>query len=88
MTTGQFIALTSQAFAGKAMSLLFNMLFVFVITFLPRSECLLISQLQPPSEVTLEPKKRKYVATSTFPFLFAVKAGTGCHDLSFQNVEL
>ena len=83
MTTGQSIALTTQTFAVKAMSLLFNMLFVFVITFIPRSKCLLISWLQPPSEVILEPKKRNSVTTSTFLFLFAVKAGTGCHDLSF-----
>ena len=83
MTTGWSIALTTQTFAVKAMSLLFNMLFVFVITFIPRSKRLLISWLQPPSEVILEPKKRNSVTTSTFLFMFAVKAGTGCHDLSF-----
>ena len=57
MTTGKTIALTRQTFVGKVMSLLFNMLSRMVITFLPRSKCLLISWLQSPSAVTLEPKK-------------------------------
>ena len=57
MTTGKTIALTRQTFVGKVMSLLFNMLSRFVITFLPRSKCLLISWLQSPSTVILEPKK-------------------------------
>ena len=57
MTTGKNIALTRQTFVGKVMSLLFNMLSRLVITFLPRSKCLLISQLQSPSAVILEPKK-------------------------------
>ena len=57
MTTGKTIALTRQTFVGKVMSLLFNMLSRLVITFLPRSKCLLISWLQPPSEVILEPKE-------------------------------
>ena len=52
-------------FVGKVMSLLFNMLSRFVITFLPRSKCLLISQLQSPSEVTLEHKEIKSVTVST-----------------------
>ena len=55
MTTGKTIALTSQTFVGKVMSLLFNMLSRLVITFLPRSEGLLISWLQSPSAVILEP---------------------------------
>ena len=55
MTTGKTIALTRQAFVGKVMSLLFNMLSRLVITFLPRSKCLLISWLQSPSAVILEP---------------------------------
>ena len=57
MTTGKTIALTRWTFAGKVMSLLFNMLSRLVITFLPRSKRLLISWLQSPSAVILEPKK-------------------------------
>ena len=57
MTTGKTIALTRQTFVGKVMSLLLNMLSRLVITFLPRSKCLLISWLQSPSAVILEPKK-------------------------------
>ena len=54
MTTGKTIALTRQSFVGKVMSLLFNMLSRLVMTFLPRSKCLLISWLQSPSAVILE----------------------------------
>ena len=57
MTTGKIIALTIRTFVGKVMSLLFNMLSRLVITFLPRSKHLLISWLQSPSAVILEPKK-------------------------------
>ena len=57
MTTGKTIALTRQTFVVRVMSLLFNMLLRLVITFLPRSKCLLISWLQSPSAVILEPKK-------------------------------
>ena len=57
MTTGKTIALTRQTFIGKEMSLLLNMLSRVVITFLPRSKRLLISWLQSPSAVILEPKK-------------------------------
>ena len=57
MTTGKTIALTRQTFAGKVISLLLNMLFRLVIAFLPRSKHLLISWLQSPSAVILEPKK-------------------------------
>ena len=57
MTTGKTIALTRQTFVGKIMSLFFNMLSRLVITFLPRSKHLLISCLQPPSAVILEPQK-------------------------------
>ena len=59
MTTGKTIALTRWTFDGKVMSLLFNMLSRLVITFLPRSKHLLISRLQSPSAVILEPKKIK-----------------------------
>ena len=57
MTTGKTIAFTRWTFVGKVMSLLFNMLSRLVITFLPRSKCLLISWLQSPSAVILEPPK-------------------------------
>ena len=57
MTTGKTTALIKRTFVGKVMFLLFNMLSKLVITFLPRSKCLLISWLQSPSAVILEPKK-------------------------------
>ena len=57
MTTGKTIALTRRTFVDKVMSLLFSMLSRLVIPFLPRCKCLLISLLQSPSAVTLEPKK-------------------------------
>ena len=66
MTTGKTIALTRGTFVGKVMSLLFNSLSRFVIAFLPRSKHLLISWLQSPSAVILEPKKMKSVTLSTF----------------------
>ena len=65
MTPGKAIALTRWTFVGKVMSLLFNMLSRLVITFLPRSKYLLISWLQPPSAVILQPKKIKSVTVST-----------------------
>ena len=64
MTTGKTIALTIQTFVGKVMSLLFNMLSRLVIAFLPRDKRLLISWLQSPSAVILEPKKIKSVTVS------------------------
>ena len=65
MTTGKTIALTRRMFVGKVMSLLFNMLSRLVITFLPRSKCLLISWLQSPSAVIWEPPKIKSATVST-----------------------
>ena len=65
MTTGKTIALTRRTFDGKVMSLLFNMQHRLVITFLPRSKRLLISWLQPPSAVILEPRKIKSGTAST-----------------------
>ena len=65
MTTGKTIALTRLIFVGKVMSLLFNILSMLVITFLPRSKHLLTSWLQSPSAVILEPKKIKSVTVST-----------------------
>ena len=65
MTTGKTIALTRQTFVDKVMSLLFNMLSRLVITFLARSKHLLISWLQSPSAVILEPRKIKCDTVST-----------------------
>ena len=65
LTTGKTIALTRRTFVGKVMSLLFNMLSRLVITFLPRSKRLLISWLQLPSAVILEPRKIKSATVST-----------------------
>ena len=65
MTTGNTIAFTRQTFVGKVMSLFFNMLSRLVITFLPRSKCVLISWLQSPSAVILELPKIKYVTVPT-----------------------
>ena len=73
MTTGKIIALTRQTFVGKVMSLLFNMLCRLVITFLPRSRHLLISWLQLPSAVILEPPKIKLVTVYHVGHLFAMK---------------
>ena len=64
MTTGKTIALTRQTFVDKVMSLLFSMLSRLVITFLPRSKCVLISWLQSPSAMILEPKKIKSATVS------------------------
>ena len=64
MSTGKTTALTKWTFVGKVMSLLFNMLSRLVIAFLPWSKCLLISWLQSPSAVILEPKKVKSVTVS------------------------
>ena len=64
MTTGKTVGLTWQNFLSKIMSLLFNMLSRLIITFLPRSKCLLISWLQSPSAVILEPPKIKSATVS------------------------
>ena len=66
MTSGKTIALTVQTFVGKVMSLLFNILSRFVIAFLLRSKYILISWLQSPFTVILQPKKRKSVTVFTF----------------------
>ena len=65
MITGKTIALTRQIFVGKVISLLFNTLSMLVISFLPRSKCLLISWLQSQSAVILEPRKIKSATVST-----------------------
>ena len=64
LTTGKTIALTRWTFVGKVMSLLFNMLSRLIIAFLPRSKCLLISWIQSPSAMILEPPKIKSVTVS------------------------
>ena len=73
MTTGKTIALIRQTFVGKVMTLLLNMLSRLVITFLPRSKRLLISWLQSPSAVILEPRKIKSDTVSTLSHLFPMK---------------
>ena len=65
MTIGKTINLTRQTYVGIVMSLLFSMLFRFFVAFLPRSKCLLISWLQSPSAVILEPRKIKFVTVSS-----------------------
>ena len=78
MMTGKTIDLTRWTFVGKVMSLLFNMLSRLVITFLPRSKCLLISLLQSPSAVILEPRKTKSATVSTV-------SPSICHDIFLKN---
>ena len=73
MTTGKTIALTRWTFVGKVMSLLFNMLSRLVIIFLPRSKHLLISWLQSPSAVILEPPQNSLTLFPLFPHLFPMK---------------
>ena len=88
MTTRKTIALTRQTFVGKVMPLLFNMLSRLVIAFLPRRKHLLISWLQSPSVVILEPKKIKCVTVSIVsPSICHEVMGPDAHDLSFLNVE-
>ena len=89
MTTGKTIGLTKRTFVGKVMSLLFNMLSRLVITFLPRSNCLLISWLQSPSAVILEPLPKNKVSHCFhyFPIYLPWSGGIRCHGLSFLNAE-
>jgi len=82
MTTGKTIALTIWSFVGRVMSLLSNILSRFIIAFLPRSNHL-ISWLQSPSALILEPKKKKSHYFHFFPFYLPCSNGAGCHDLSF-----
>ena len=86
ITTGKTKALTIWTFVSKVMSLIFNMLSRLVITFLPRSKCLLISWLQSPSAVEMQEIKVSHCFLC-FPIYFPWSDGTGCHDLSFLNVE-
>ena len=88
MTTGKTIALPSQTFAGKVMSLLFNTLSRFVIAFLPRTKHLSISWLQSLSAVDFWAQENKICDCFHFsPFYLPWSDGTRCHDLSFLNVE-
>ena len=88
MTTGKTIALTRRTFVCKVMSLLFNTLSRLVITFLPRSKRLLISWLQSPYPVILEPPPNKVChCFHCFPIYLPWSDGTRCHDPSFLNVE-
>ena len=79
MTTGKMLALTTQTFVGKVMSLLFNMLSRLVIAFLPRSKHLLISWLQSPSAVILEPPKIVWHCFHCFPI---------CHEVMGPDVTI
>ena len=84
MTTGKTIVLTIQIFVGKVMSLLFNVLSRLVIAFLPRSKRLLVSWLQSPSAVILEPKKIKSVTVSIVsPSIFHEVVGQDALILGF-----
>ena len=74
VTSGKTIALTRWTFVSKMISLLFNTLSRFVIAFLPKSKCLLISWLQSPSTVILEPKKIKSATVSIF-------SPSVCHEI-------
>ena len=88
MTTGKTIALTRWIFVGKVMSLLFNILSRLVITFLPRSKCLLISRLQSPSAVILEPPKIKSDTVSTVSPSISHEVIGPDAMIRFLNVEL
>ena len=87
MTTGKTIALTRQAFVGKVISLLFNTLSRLVIAFFPRHKHLLILWLHSISAVIWSPRKKVYHCFHCFPVCLPWSGGTGCHDLSFLNVE-
>ena len=85
VTTGKTIALTRRAFVSKVMSLLHNTQSRFAIVFLSRKKRLLISWLQSPSTVILEPNKIKFVTVSIFSPSFCHEVMTICHDLRFLN---
>ena len=87
MTIGKTIALTRWTFVGKVVSLLFNMFSRLVIAFLPRNKRLLISWMQTPSAVILEPKRRKSHCFHCFPIYLPRSDRTRCNDLRFLNVE-
>ena len=89
MTTGETIALTRRTFVSKVVSLLFNMLSRLVIAFLPKSTGLLISWLQSPSVVILEPKKIKSVTVSiVFPSICHGAMGPDAMILVLQIIQI
>ena len=81
LTMRKTIALSIQTFLGEVMSLLFNVPSKLVIAFLPRSKCFLISRLQSPSTVILEPKKIKFVTDSFY-------SPSICHEVMWPNVKI
>ena len=81
------IALTRWTFISKVILLLFNRLSRFVIAFLPKSKCLLISWLKSTSAVILEPKKIVSHCFHCFPIYLPWNVGTGCCDLSFWDLN-
>ena len=85
--SGKTIAFTRWTFVGKVLSLLFNMLPRLIIVFLPRSKHLLISWLQAPSAVILEPKKIVCHCFHCFPIYLPWSDGPKCYDLCFLNTE-
>ena len=88
MTTGKTIALTRWTFVGKVLSLLFNMLSRLVLAFLPRSKHLLISRLQSPSAVILEPQIiQSFTVSLASPSIYHEVMGPDSMILSFLNVE-
>ena len=88
MTTGKTIGLTGRTFVGKMMSLLFNVFSRFVIGFLPRSECLLISWLQSPPAMISEPKKIKFFTVCIVsPLICHETMGPDAMIFIFLNVE-
>ena len=88
VTTEKTIALTRRTSVGKVMSLLFNMLSRLVITFLPRSKCLLISWLQSPWSDFGAPQNKVCHGFHCFPIYFPWSDGAWCHDICFLNVKL
>ena len=90
MTTEKIRALTIQTFAGKVNTLLFNTLsrYCIVLSCLPKNKCLLISWLQSPSAVILEPRTIACHCLHCFPIYLPWSDENRCHDLSFLNVEL
>ena len=86
-TTGKTKALTRRTFVGKVMSLLFNILSRLVIDFVSRSKSLLISWVQSPSAVILEPPKIKSHCFLCFPIYLTRSDGIRCHELSFCEIK-
>ena len=88
VTTGKTIVLTIRIFVSRVMSLLLKTLSRFAIAFLPRNSCLLISWLQSPSAVILEPKKRKSVSPSITCIYWCINCGVCGANLSFASLTV